>query len=63
MLTFFTESAQFDGETLVYVRSSKGGNDTALLAAFRSPEAAQELTDFLNRLVANDESERALGQQ
>lgn len=40
------------GETLVYVRSSKGGNDTALLAAFNSPEAAQELADFLNKMAA-----------
>lgn len=52
MLTFFTQSMPAHGETLVYVRSSKGGNDTALLAAFNSPEAAQELADFLNKMAA-----------
>jgi hypothetical protein len=51
LLTFFTERLPAHEESLVYVRSSKGGNDTALVAAFNSPEAAQELATFFNVLA------------
>ena len=44
-------------ESLVFVRSSKGGNDTALLAAFNSAEAAQELADLLNHVARSSPHE------
>ena len=55
LLTYFVKPSGH-GEFLVMLRSSKGGNDTALYLAFNSAEAAQEVADFMNRLVANDES-------
>lgn len=47
MLTFETETHAATRETLVFVKSSRGGNERALLAAFNSPEAADELRQFL----------------
>jgi hypothetical protein len=47
VLTFETETHQATHETLVFVKSSRGGNERALLAAFNSPEAAAEFAQFL----------------
>lgn len=50
LLHYFVKSVPEYNEHLVFVESSKGGNDSALIAAFNSAQAAMEYADRQNRL-------------
>lgn len=63
MLKFNAEligADQHGAEYAVWVTSSKGGNDRALLAVFGAREGAQELAEFFTRLVAREAPAPAL---
>jgi hypothetical protein len=51
LITFEVKRLPAHDESLVLARSDKSADESALIAAFRSHEAAQDMADFFNKLA------------